>query len=65
MSQSLPVCRVINLIPEASQRLWTTDESEGRPRLLASDMEEVLEALPAVRGMTARRRYRRDRRVLG
>jgi len=43
MSQSLPVSRVINLIPEASQRLWTTDESEGRRRLLASDMGEVLD----------------------
>jgi asparagine synthase (glutamine-hydrolysing) len=43
MTQSLPVSRVINLIPEASQRLWTTDESEGRRRLLASDMGEVLD----------------------
>jgi asparagine synthase (glutamine-hydrolysing) len=42
MTQSLPVSRVINLIPEASQRLWTTDESECRRRLLASDVEEVL-----------------------
>jgi hypothetical protein len=38
MSQKLPISRVVNLIPEGSQRLWTTDESEGRRRLLASDM---------------------------
>jgi asparagine synthase (glutamine-hydrolysing) len=43
MTQSLPVSRVINLIPQGSQRLWTTDESEGRRRLLASDMGEVLD----------------------
>src|SRR5215210_2717229 len=43
MSQKLPISRVINLIPAASQRLWTTDESEGRCRLLASDMGEVLD----------------------
>jgi hypothetical protein len=43
MTQSLPISRVINLIPEGSQCLWTTDESEGRRRLLASDMGEVLE----------------------
>src|SRR5215210_3931260 len=42
MSQKLPISRVINLIPAASQRLWTTDESEGRRRLLASDMGQVL-----------------------
>jgi asparagine synthase (glutamine-hydrolysing) len=43
MSQKLPISRVVNLISEGSQRLWTTDESEGRRRLLASDMEKVLE----------------------
>jgi asparagine synthase (glutamine-hydrolysing) len=43
MSKKLPISRVINLISEGSQRLWTTDESEGRRRLLASDMEKVLE----------------------
>lgn len=43
MTQHLPISRVINLISEGSQRLWTTDESEGRRRLLASDMGEVLE----------------------
>ena len=43
MSNKLPVSRVINLISEESQRLWTTDESEGRRRLLASDMGDILD----------------------
>jgi len=43
MNQSLPISRVINLIAEGSQRLWTTDESEARRRLLASDVDEVLQ----------------------
>jgi len=43
MSQHSPISRVINLIPEESQRLWTVDESEGRRRLLASDVDGVLE----------------------
>ncbi len=43
MNQSLPISRVINLISEGSQRLWTTDESEARRRLLASDVDEVLQ----------------------
>src|SRR6476646_5800039 len=34
--------RVINLISEGSQRLWTIDESEARRRLLASDVDAVL-----------------------
>ena len=34
--------RVINLIPEGSQRFWTNDESEARQRLLASDLDAVL-----------------------
>src|SRR6266550_6604020 len=42
MTQSLPISRVINLISEGSQRLWTTDESEARRRLLASDIGAVL-----------------------
>ena len=42
MTQHLPISRVINLIPERSQRLWATDESEARRRLLASDMDAVL-----------------------
>src|ERR1700674_3438811 len=43
MSQRLPISRVINLIPEDSQRLWAIDESEARCRLLASDMGAVLD----------------------
>ena len=43
MSKNIPVSRVINLISDESQLLWTTDESEGRRRLLASDMGEVLD----------------------
>jgi len=43
MSQHLPISRVINLISEESQRLWTTDESEARRRLLASDVDGVLQ----------------------
>jgi len=42
MNQHLPISRVINLISDDSQRLWAIDESEGRRRLLASDMGEVL-----------------------
>src|SRR6266550_6396763 len=43
MSQSLPISRVINLISKESQRLWAVDESEGRRRLLASDIDGVLQ----------------------
>jgi asparagine synthase (glutamine-hydrolysing) len=43
MSHSLPISRVINLIPEDSQCLWAVDESEGRRRLLASDIDGVLQ----------------------
>jgi asparagine synthase (glutamine-hydrolysing) len=42
MNQKLPISRVINLIPEESQRLWSIDESEARRRLLAGDTEGVL-----------------------
>jgi asparagine synthase (glutamine-hydrolysing) len=42
MNQQLPISRVVNLISEESQRLWTVDESEGRRRLLASDLDGVL-----------------------
>jgi asparagine synthase (glutamine-hydrolysing) len=42
MIQKSTISRVINLISEGSQRLWTVDESEGRRRLLASDLGEVL-----------------------
>ncbi|HEV7839138.1 MAG TPA: asparagine synthase-related protein [Gemmatimonadaceae bacterium] len=43
MSQHLPISRVINLISDESQRLWAVDESEARYRLLASDMNAVLD----------------------
>src|SRR5947199_3389784 len=43
MNQKLPISRVINLISEESQRLWTSDESEARRRLLASDPGAVLQ----------------------
>src|ERR671929_533177 len=42
MSHHQPISRVINLIPDASQRLWATDESEARRTLLASDARDVL-----------------------
>ena len=42
MNQKLPISRVISLIPEQSQRLWSIDESEARRRLLAGDTEAVL-----------------------
>jgi len=42
MKQHLPISRVISLIPEESQRLWSIDESEARRRLLAGDIEAVL-----------------------
>ncbi|HEY8166047.1 MAG TPA: asparagine synthase-related protein [Gemmatimonadaceae bacterium] len=43
MNRALPISRVINLIPLASQRLWSVDESEAARRLLASDVAEVLD----------------------
>ena len=43
MTQHYPISRVINLIPEDSQRLWTVGVSEGRRRLLASDVDGVLQ----------------------
>lgn len=42
MNQHLPISRVINLIPEESQRLWSVDESEARRWLLAGDTGAVL-----------------------
>ena len=42
MNQQLPISRVINLVPDESQRLWSIDESEARRRLLASDTGAVL-----------------------
>ncbi|HMG12646.1 MAG TPA: hypothetical protein VK571_05705, partial [Gemmatimonadaceae bacterium] len=42
MSQHQPISRVINLISEDSQRLWSIDESEARGRLIAGDIGAVL-----------------------
>src|SRR5258705_863662 len=41
MNRQLPISRIINLIPEGSQRLWAIDESEAIRRLLAGDIEAV------------------------
>jgi asparagine synthase (glutamine-hydrolysing) len=41
MNRQLPISRVISLIPEGSQRLWSIDEREARRRLLAGDIEAV------------------------
>jgi asparagine synthase (glutamine-hydrolysing) len=43
MKPQLPISRVINLIPEESQRLSAIDQSEARRRLLAGDVAGVLE----------------------
>ncbi len=43
MDQKLTISRVINLISKDSQRLWAIDESEALRRLLASDMDAVLD----------------------
>ena len=43
MNQKLPISRVINLISDGSQRLWAVDESEAQRRLLASDVDAVLD----------------------
>jgi asparagine synthase (glutamine-hydrolysing) len=42
MSQHHPISRVINLISEDSQRLWSIDESEAQRRLIAGDIGAVL-----------------------
>src|SRR5258705_283626 len=43
MDHSLPIARVINLIPPQSQRLWSGTEADARQRLLAADAAAVLE----------------------
>jgi len=43
MNQQLPISRVINLISAESQRLWSVDESEARRRLIAGNVEAVLD----------------------
>src|SRR4051812_36855371 len=42
MQGNHPISRVINLIPNDSQRFWASDESEARCALLASDPDAVL-----------------------
>ena len=42
MNYHLPIARVINLISDGSQRLWSMDESEARRRLLDGDPDAVL-----------------------
>ena len=43
MDRSLPIARVVNLIPPESQRLWSETEAGARQRLLAADPATVLE----------------------
>ena len=42
MDTHLPISRVIDLIPEESQRLWTTTPDAARGRLLGEDLDGVL-----------------------
>jgi asparagine synthase (glutamine-hydrolysing) len=43
MNHSLPIARVVNLIPSEAQRLWSETEADARRRLLAADPGAVLE----------------------
>jgi asparagine synthase (glutamine-hydrolysing) len=42
MNPQTPISRVINLIPDESQRLWSVTHAEAQRRLLASDVGAVL-----------------------
>ena len=42
MNQHLPISRVVNLIPDDSQRLWNASPEEGRQFILAGDTASVL-----------------------
>src|SRR3954465_4516671 len=42
MSQHLPIARVVNLIPDQSQRLWSATPDQARNFILAGDVEGVL-----------------------
>src|SRR3954465_14893480 len=42
MSQHLPIARVVNLIPDESQRLWSASPDQARNFILAGDVEGVL-----------------------
>ncbi|MDQ2666976.1 MAG: asparagine synthase-related protein [Gemmatimonadota bacterium] len=42
MNQHLPISRVVNLIPEDSQRLWSLSADDARRFILSGDVESVL-----------------------
>jgi asparagine synthase (glutamine-hydrolysing) len=42
MNQQLPISRVINLIPDESQRLWSIDLASARRAILDGDVDAVL-----------------------
>ena len=42
MNQHLPIARVVNLIPDQSQRLWSASPDEARQYILAGDIDSVL-----------------------
>ncbi|MEP7001126.1 MAG: asparagine synthase-related protein [bacterium] len=42
MTQQLPISRVVNLIADSSQRLWSVDQSEATRWLLAGDTDALL-----------------------
>ena len=43
MTHHQPISRVVNLIPETSQRLWTVVASDAQRRLLSTDTDGVLQ----------------------
>ncbi|MDB4893074.1 MAG: asparagine synthase [Gemmatimonadetes bacterium] len=43
MNQHLPISRVINLIPDESQRLWSIDLADAKRSLLEGDVDAVLQ----------------------
>src|SRR5687768_2166053 len=43
MSHTVPIARVVNLIPPHSQRLWSGSETDARLRLLADDARAPLD----------------------
>ena len=42
MNRHAPISRLINLIEDESQRLWSTDAADARLWLLAGDTDRVL-----------------------
>ena len=66
MSHTQYIARVVNLIPEGAQRLWSMSEEDARQKLLDADSEAVLGidgsfALVAVDGRTVRMARSLDR----